>query len=69
MLIGVGSTRFITEFFINNEKIVLGCSAAALHAAAMLVVGTIALAYLQKTSGSNSAKKSFFGGVSCANQR
>ena len=39
MLILFGSTRFVLEFFRDNEKLFLGISSLALHAALMFVVG------------------------------
>jgi len=41
MLIIFGFTRFIWEFFRDNEKLWLGCSSLAFHALFMAVVGLI----------------------------
>ena len=43
MLVMFGYSRFIFEFFRDNNKIFLGCSALSFHALFMAVVGTIAL--------------------------
>lgn len=43
MLILFGSTRFIFEFFRDNQKIRFGCSALSFHALFMCVVGIVAL--------------------------
>lgn len=43
MFILFGSTRFVTEFFMDNEKVFLGCSVVALHALFMLSVGIVIL--------------------------
>ncbi len=48
MLILFGSTRFICEFFRDNEKLWLGCSGLAFHALFMCVVGIIALIVIHK---------------------
>ena len=48
MLILYGSTRFIWEFFCDNEKIFLGLSSLAMHAALMVAVGTVSLIVLTK---------------------
>lgn len=52
MLILVGSTRFITEFFMDNEKIFLGCSAVSFHCLLMCIVGISAIAVINKKSKS-----------------
>lgn len=41
MLMMFGSTRFIWEFFRDNEKIWIGCSSLAFHALFMALVGLI----------------------------
>ena len=41
MLIWFGSTRFIFEFFRNNDKLVLGCSPLSFHALFMCMVGIV----------------------------
>lgn len=46
-LILFGSTRFFTEFFMNNEKLLFGCSIVALHSILMVVVGTVALIVIE----------------------
>lgn len=43
MLAMFGSTRFICEFFRDNNKLWLGCSGLAFHALFMCVVGIVAL--------------------------
>lgn len=48
MLILFGFTRFIWEFFRDNEKLWLGCSSLAFHALFMFVVGVIALVVINK---------------------
>lgn len=57
MLILFGSTRFIWEFFRNNEKLWLGCSSLAFHALFMALVGAIWLIYLQKQQKAIPAKR------------
>lgn len=46
MLILYGSTRFIWEFFCDNEKVFLNISALAMHAALMFIVGIISFIVL-----------------------
>lgn len=41
MLVLVGSTRFITEFFMDNEKIFLWCSGISFQCLLMCVVGIV----------------------------
>lgn len=48
MLALFGSTRFIFEFFRDNEKIWLGCSSLAFHALFMCVVGVVAIIVIKK---------------------
>lgn len=48
MLILFGSTRFIWEFFRDNEKIWLGCSALAFHAFFMMLVGIVAYIIIKR---------------------
>ena len=48
MLILFGSTRFICEFFRDNEKILWGCSSLAFHALFMFVVGIVALVIIRR---------------------
>lgn len=43
MLIPYGLSRFVWEFFADNEKVFLNISSLALHALLMSVVGTVAL--------------------------
>ena len=43
MLVMFGYSRFIFEFFRDNDKILMGCSSLSFHALFMAVVGTIAL--------------------------
>jgi len=43
MLIMFGVTRFILEFFRDNEKILLGCSSLSFHALFMALVGGVAM--------------------------
>lgn len=48
MLIMYGSTRFICEFFRDNEKILIGWSKLSFHALFMCVVGIIWLIVIRK---------------------
>jgi len=48
MLVMFGSTRFILEFFRDNEKILWGCSSLSFHALFMVLVGGIAIIIIQK---------------------
>lgn len=48
MLILFGSTRFIWEFFRNNEKILWGCSELAFHALFMCIVGIVAFVIIYR---------------------
>lgn len=43
MLTMFGSTRFILEFFRDNDKILWGCSSLSFHALFMALVGVIAI--------------------------
>ena len=47
MLSSFGLTRFLSEFFMDNEKIALGCSTVSLHGLFMCVVGITALMIIQ----------------------
>lgn len=51
MLVFFGSTRFVTEFFMDNEKLFYGLSAISIHAIFMCFVGVIALFILNLKSG------------------
>ena len=42
MLLQFGLTRFIWEFFRNNEKVWMGCSSLAFHALFAFVIGVVA---------------------------
>ena len=53
MLVLFGSTRFLCEFFRDNEKIVMGCSALAFHALFMFVVGLIAILIIKQKEKRN----------------
>lgn len=57
MIILFGSTRFIWEFFRNNEKIWMGCSSLAFHALFMTLVGAIWLIYIHKQEKTVTAKR------------
>jgi phosphatidylglycerol:prolipoprotein diacylglycerol transferase len=48
MLILFGSTRFIFEFFRDNDRFRWGCSGLAFHALFMFIVGVVALIILKK---------------------
>lgn len=48
MLVMFGSTRFILEFFRDNEKILFGCSSLSFHALFMAIAGAIAIAIIKK---------------------
>jgi len=48
MMILFGSTRFICEFFRDNEKLLWGCSKLSFHALFMVLVGVIALIIIKK---------------------
>lgn len=52
MLVMFGFTRFIWEFFRDNQKLVLGCSNLAFHALFMCIVGIVVLIVVR-----NSEKK------------
>lgn len=41
MLVLVGSTRFLTEFFMDNEKIILACSEISFECLLMCIVGMV----------------------------
>jgi len=43
MLVMFGSTRFVLEFFRDNEKILWGCSSLSFHALFMTLVGIVAI--------------------------
>ena len=43
MLVMFGYSRFIFEFFRDNDKLIFGCSSLSFHALFMAIVGTIAL--------------------------
>ena len=49
-LILFGATRFLLEFLRDNNKLFLGISNLAWHAAFMVVVGVLYLFYLRKTN-------------------
>ena len=51
MLVLFGSTRFICEFFRDNEKLLLGFSGLAFHALFMFVVGAVWLIVLIQKDG------------------
>lgn len=48
IMILIGVTRFITEFLMDNSKIVLGLSSLSFDALVMCLVGTIALVVMRK---------------------
>ena len=48
MLIMYGSTRFLCEFFRDNEKLLWGCSKLAFHALFMCVVGVVWLIVIKR---------------------
>ena len=48
MMILYGSTRFICEFFRDNEKLLWGCSKLSFHALFMCLVGIAALIIISK---------------------
>lgn len=48
MMILFGSTRFICEFFRDNNKIFLGCSKLSYHSLFMCIVGIIAIVLINK---------------------
>lgn len=48
MLILFGSTRFIWEFFRDNEKLWLGCSSFSFHALFMMIAGIIAYVIIKR---------------------
>ena len=56
MLMLYGSTRFVWEFFRNNEKLVWGCSSLAFHALFMAVVGGVAYLIINCRKGCNSKR-------------
>lgn len=56
MLILFGSTRFIWEFFRDNDKLVWGCSSLAFHALFMCIVGIIAVIIMKKRMATNRIK-------------
>ena len=43
MLVMFGSTRFVLEFFRDNDKILWGCSSLSFHALFMALVGAVAI--------------------------
>ena len=45
-----GSTRFVWEFFRDNEKIWYGISELAFHAAVAMLIGIVAIVVLNRTS-------------------
>lgn len=47
MLILFGSTRFLTEFLCDNQKVLLGCSVLAIHALKDCIVGMIAFYWIR----------------------
>ena len=55
MLVMFGYSRFIFEFFRDNDKLILGCSSLSFHALFMAVVGTIALIVIKKKKRQNVA--------------
>ena len=48
MLMLFGSTRFVWEFFRDNEKLWMGCSSLAFHALFMSIVGLIMYIMIKK---------------------
>ena len=48
MLILFGATRFMTDFFMDNEKLLFGMSTIALHCIFMIFVGLIAILIIEK---------------------
>lgn len=50
MLILFGLTRFICEFFRDNEKLLFGCSKLSFHALFMCIVGIVALIIIKRRS-------------------
>ncbi len=48
MLICFGASRFLFEFARDNKKLIFGCSALALHAAFMVIVGVFAFVCIKK---------------------
>ena len=56
MLILFGSSRFVFEFFRDNQKIWLGCSALAFHALFMCIVGVVVLAIINMRNAKNKTK-------------
>lgn len=57
MLVMFGYSRFIFEFFRDNEKIFLGCSGLSFHALFMAVVGTVALNVIKNKKNPKVLKK------------
>ena len=58
MLILFGSTRFILEFFRDNNKVFLGLSDLALHALFMTIVGiSVYTAIIAKENEKKNKKK------------
>jgi prolipoprotein diacylglyceryltransferase len=53
MLVLVGATRFITEFFMDNEKIFLGCSGISFQCLLMWIVGASAIADIRRRNKSD----------------
>jgi hypothetical protein len=53
MLVLVGATRFITEFFMDNEKIFLGCSGISFQCLLMWIVGASAIAAIRRRNKSD----------------
>ena len=56
MLMLFGSTRFIFEFFRDNDKLWLGCSSLAFHALFMSVVGLIMYVVIDRHNKKQEAK-------------
>ena len=54
MLIAFGFTRFICEFFRDNEKLFLGCSGLAFHALFMFLVGVVWVCILRRKQAQQS---------------
>jgi len=48
MLILFGTTRFVTDFFMNNEKLLLGMSTISFHCIFMSLVGVIAIFVIER---------------------
>lgn len=56
MLMLFGSTRFLFEFFRDNEKLWMGCSSLAFHALFMAVVGMIMYVVIDRHNQKQEAK-------------